>query len=55
MRVVIVGGGIGKGYRHLDLPKRTHVGNLWMSVAHKFGADVDEFGDATGPIADVFA
>jgi len=53
--VVMVGGGLGKGCRHLELGKRTHIGNLWLSVAHKFGADVSEFGDATGAVADVFA
>ena len=35
--VVGVGGGLGKGYRHIELPTRTPVGNLWLSVAHKFG------------------
>ena len=28
---------LGKGYRHIELPTRTPVGNLWLSVAHKFG------------------
>ena len=35
--VIGLGGGLGKGYRHIELPERTPVGDLWLSVAHKFG------------------
>ena len=38
--MVAVGGGVGTGNRHLVLPPKTEIGNLWLSVANKFGADV---------------
>lgn len=44
--VLALGGALGKGYRHVELPERTPVGSLWMNVAHKFGSPVQEFGDA---------
>jgi hypothetical protein len=52
--VVMVGGGAGKGRRHVVVPTRTPVGNLWRNVAEKFGASMDTFGDSTGK-TDVFA
>ena len=48
--VVCVGGGMGKGYRHVELPTRTPVGDLWLSVAHKFGDHLKQFGDGDAPI-----
>ena len=51
--LIAVGGGAGKG-RHVVLPARTPVGNLWMNVAEKFGHRMERFGDSTGK-ADVFA
>ena len=48
--VVGVGGGVGKGHRHIELPKRTPVGNLWLAVAHKYGSRIETFGDSTGPV-----
>ena len=48
--VVCVGGGLGKGYRHIELPTRTPVGDLWLSVAHKFGNQMKQFGDGEAPI-----
>ena len=35
--VIGLGGGVGKGHRHIELPERTPVGNLWLTVAQKFG------------------
>lgn len=52
--LVAIGGGVGEGHRHVQLPTRTPVGNLWWNIAEKFGASVDRYGDATGK-ADVFA
>jgi hypothetical protein len=52
--LVAVGGGARPGHRHVVLPERTPVGNLWRNVAEKFGHPMDKFGDATGK-ADVFA
>jgi uncharacterized protein DUF1552 len=48
--VVALGGGLGKGYRHIELPTRTPVGDLWLSVAHKFGDSMKQFGDGDAPI-----
>ena len=48
--LVAVGGGVGAGNRHLVLPQRTQIGNLWLSVAHQFGAKADTFGESTGTV-----
>src|SRR5579862_3544524 len=48
--VVAIGGGVGKGHRHIELAKRTPVGNLWLSVAQKYGVDMQTFGDSTGTV-----
>jgi hypothetical protein len=48
--VVCVGGGLGKGYRHVELPTRTPVGDLWLAVAHKYGDQLKQFGDGDAPI-----
>lgn len=50
--MVLTGGGVGKGDRHVELPVRTPVGNLWRNIAGKFGQPVEQFGDSTG-ITDV--
>ena len=52
--LVAVGGGAKPGHRHVVLPTRTPVGNLWMNVAEAFGSPMERFGDSTGK-ADVFA
>lgn len=46
--MVLTGGGAGKGARHVQLPIRTPVGNLWSNVAEQYGARVEPFGDSTG-------
>jgi hypothetical protein len=46
--LVAIGGGVGTGHRHVELPTRTPVGNLWMNVAEKFGKPMERFGDSTG-------
>ncbi len=48
--IVAVGGALGARSRHLLLPRRTPVGNLWLTVAQRFGAEVPSFGDSTGTI-----
>jgi hypothetical protein len=53
--VVAVGGGVGKGHRHLQLTKQTPIGNLWLSVADKFGTRMDSFGDSNGRVEGFFA
>jgi hypothetical protein len=49
-----VGGGVGKGHRHIKLPPRTPVGNLWLSVAKRYGSDVQSMGESNG-VVDFFA
>ncbi len=46
--VIAVGGGVGAGHRHIELPARTPVGNFWLNVAENFGKPMDRFGDSTG-------
>jgi hypothetical protein len=52
--LVMVGGGVGKGHRHVQVPTRTPVGSLWMNIAEKFGKPMERFGDGTDKV-DVFA
>ncbi len=46
--LVAIGGGVGTGHRHIELPTRTPIGNFWLNVAEKFGKPMDSFGDSTG-------
>ena len=46
--MLAAGGGAGRGRRHLVLPERTEIGNLWLAVANKFGASLDRFGEVYG-------
>lgn len=46
--VIAIGGGVGAGPRHVELPTRTPIGNFWLNVAEKFGKPMDKFGDSTG-------
>ncbi len=46
--LVAIGGGVGAGHRHVQLPERTPVGNFWLNVAEKFGRPMEKFGDSTG-------
>jgi len=52
--MVLIGGGAGQGDRHVQLPVRTPVGNLWRNVAGKFGRPIEQFGDSMG-ITDVLS
>jgi hypothetical protein len=45
--MVLTGGGAGKGLRHVELPVRSPIGNLWLNVAAKYGTQMDQFGDST--------
>lgn len=47
--VALVGGGL-EGDRHIELPTRTPVGNLWRAIAARFDTPVEQFGDSTGII-----
>jgi hypothetical protein len=50
--IVVVGGGAGtvKGNRHLAYPIGTPFANLHVAYAHKFGLDMQTFGDSNGVI-----
>jgi Protein of unknown function (DUF1552) len=45
--LIAIGGGVGAGHRHIQLPTRTPVGNFWLNVAEKFGKPMERFGDST--------
>ena len=53
--VVAVGGGTGKGHRHIQVRKQTPIGNLWLTVANQYGSRLESFGDSDGRIEDFFA
>jgi hypothetical protein len=52
--MVMIGGGVGKGARHVQVPTRTPIGNLWRNVADRFGTPMEQFGDSNG-VTNVFA
>ena len=53
--VIALGGGVGRGHRHVQLPTRTPVGDLWMTIANKYGAHMESFGDGQAPVEGFFA
>jgi len=53
--VVALGGGVGKGHRHIKLKPQTPIGNLWLAVANHFGDEMTTFGDSNGRVEDFFA
>jgi hypothetical protein len=48
--LVAVGGGVGKRHRHILPAPKTPVANLWISIAEKFGAKLDRFGNSNGRV-----
>jgi hypothetical protein len=46
--MVAVGGGAGRGNRHLEAARETPVGNLWLGISHRYGSSMDRFGVSTG-------
>jgi hypothetical protein len=52
---ILVGGGNGalKGGRHIDLPVRTTICNLHLTLLNKAGLEMKTFADSTGEIAGV--
>ena len=48
--MIAMGGGTGKGNRHLVLKPKTEIGNLWLTVANKFGGSFDSFGESNGTV-----
>jgi Protein of unknown function (DUF1552) len=53
--VVAIGGSVGKGHRHVQLPTRTPVGNLWLAMANHYGSTIDTFGDSNGRVEGFFS
>jgi hypothetical protein len=47
--MVAIGGGVRS--RHLVLPERTEIGNLWLSVANEYGGELEKFGESTGAVS----
>jgi hypothetical protein len=52
---ILVGGGGGalKGGRQVELPERTTISNLHLTLLNKAGLEMKSFGDSTGEIAGV--
>jgi hypothetical protein len=48
--IVAVGGGAGRGNRHLQPASETPVGNLWLGVAHRYGSSMERFGVSSGSL-----
>jgi len=48
--MLAMGGGVGKGNRHIVLPSKTEIGNLWLTVVNRFGVPAETFGESTGTI-----
>jgi hypothetical protein len=48
--LLAIGGGAGRGSRHIQLPARTPVGNLWMSVAARYDVQPPAIGESTGTV-----
>jgi hypothetical protein len=45
------GGGLFKGNRHLAAPKGTQLANVMLTVAQKYGVEIDRLGVSTGSFA----
>ena len=52
--LLAVGGGVGKGHRHIQMAPKTPVGNLWMAVAQRYGSRLPSIGESNG-VVDFFA
>ena len=50
---ILVGGGAGtlKGGQHIELPERTTISNLHLTLLNKAGLEMKSFGDSSGEIA----
>jgi hypothetical protein len=47
---ILMGGVAGPGHRHIAAAPKTTIGNLWVSVAEKFGARTESIGISNGRI-----
>ena len=50
LALVAVGGGVGTGHRQVVAPVSSPTGNLWLSVAEKYGVSMDRFGVSTARV-----
>ena len=48
--IVVLGGGAGRGDRHIVNREGTPVGDLWVTVANRYGSDLERFGESTGSV-----
>ena len=48
--MVAIGGGAGRGNRHIRTRENTPVGNLWLAVANQFGDARERFGASDGRV-----
>lgn len=55
--ITVIGGGNGqlKGNQHLRMPPRTPHSNILLSVMRKSGVPIDQVGDSTGEITELYA
>jgi len=51
---LVFAGAVGQGHRHVQVAARTPVGNLWSTVAGRFGTTIEHYGDGTGTVDGVF-
>ena len=48
--MLALGGGAGRGNRHVQLSPKTPVGDLWVGVAERFGCELERLGDSRGRV-----
>jgi hypothetical protein len=48
--LLAIGGGAGRGNRHVQAAPGTPIGNLWVGIANQFGSPTDSFGVSTGRV-----
>ena len=48
--LIAAGGVMGKGHRHVQTAEKTPLGNMWVSVAEKFGIEVESVGGSNGKV-----
>jgi len=51
---LVLAGAVGQGHRHVQVAVRTPVGNLWSTVAARFGDNIEHYGDGTGMADGIF-
>ena len=51
--LLVVGGGVGRGNRHILNAAGTSIGNVWLAVAQRYGIPLESFGVSNGR-ADLF-